>query len=221
MNRTDFHIDRLTLDNVLPDVFLREPERPSGVWRRRVVLQRGGRYIIEAASGTGKSSLCAYIYGARTDYQGTISFDNTDARSLTPSQWQRMRREVLAYLPQELDLFPELTALENIRLKNRLTDYYSDSEIMERMTALGIDAHSHRPVGLMSIGQQQRVAIVRALCQPFSFILLDEPVSHLDTTNNDIAARMILAEAESRGAAVIATSVGNKLALPEYELLTL
>lgn len=221
MNKNYLQIDKLTLDNVLPDVFLREPERASGVWRRKIVLERGGRYIIEAASGTGKSSLCAYIYGARIDYQGTISFDTTDARSLTPAKWQKMRREVLAYLPQELDLFPELTALENIRLKNRLTNYYSDSEIMERMASLGIDAHSHRPVGLMSIGQQQRVAIVRALCQPFSFILLDEPVSHLDAINNEIAARMVLAEAEARQAAVIATSVGNKLAMTDYELLTL
>ena len=65
----------------------------------------------------------------------------------------------------------------------------------------------------MSIGQQQRVGIIRALCQPFDFILLDEPVSHLDEENNRRAARMIAGEALRQGAGIITTSVGNPLLL--------
>ena len=74
--------------------------------------------------------------------------------------------------------------------------------------ALEIDNRIDTPVGRLSIGQQQRVAIIRTLCQPFDFILLDEPVSHLDARNNDIAARLIADEAAAQGAAIIATSVG-------------
>ena len=65
----------------------------------------------------------------------------------------------------------------------------------------------------MSIGQQQRLAIIRALCMPFDFIMLDEPVSHLDSTNNRIAAEIIAEEAARLGAGVISTSVGNPLLL--------
>ena len=63
------------------------------------------------------------------------------------------------------------------------------------------------------MGQQQRLAIVRALCQPFDFILLDEPVSHLDAENNAIAAEIIAEEASRQGAGIISTSVGNHLML--------
>ena len=67
----------------------------------------------------------------------------------------------------------------------------------------------------MSIGQQQRVGIIRALCQPFDFIMLDEPVSHLDEENNLKAARMIASEARRQHAGIITTSVGNPLLLDE------
>lgn len=73
----------------------------------------------------------------------------------------------------------------------------------------------------LSIGQQQRVAIIRALCQPFDFILLDEPVSHLDEMNNRLAAKLIAEEAASQGAGIISTSVGNNVLInvdTEYKL---
>ncbi len=221
MTPSDSGISTITLQGVLPQVFADAPRRPSDVWHGTLELKRGGRYMIEAASGTGKSSLCAYIYGARVDYLGTIAFDGTDVSGFSTRRWQALRRTALAYLPQELDLFPELTALDNIKLKNRLTGRYTDAQIMEMMAALGVDAHSHRPTGLMSIGQQQRVALIRAVCQPFSFILLDEPVSHLDEANNAAAAAIVEAAASEQGAAIVATSVGNKLMMADYKLLTL
>ena len=89
------------------------------------------------------------------------------------------------------------------------------------LDALGISSLAGRPVGQMSIGQMQRVAIVRALCQPFDFILLDEPVSHLDRDNNLAAANLILREARRQGASVITTSVGNPLIIPDAEIVRL
>lgn len=73
----------------------------------------------------------------------------------------------------------------------------------------------------MSIGQQQRVAIIRCICQPFSFLLIDEPVSHLDSRNNEIAARIITDEARRQDAAIIATSVGNRIGISVDTLLHL
>ncbi|MDE7441096.1 MAG: ATP-binding cassette domain-containing protein [Muribaculaceae bacterium] len=211
----------ITIEHALPRVFVSEKIPPSDVWQSRLTLERGHRYLIEAASGGGKSSLCAYIFGARADYEGRILFNDEDIASFDIARWQEIRRRHIAYLPQELSLFPELTAWENIQLKNRLTSHASDSRIEEWMERIGIAFRRDYPCGRMSIGQQQRVAIIRSLCQPFDFILLDEPVSHLDEENNRIAAEMISEEAARQGAAIVSTSVGNPLLLSEPTKLNL
>lgn len=196
---------------MLPRVFETEEIPASDVWKSDLTLRRGGRYMIEAASGGGKSSLCSYIYGSRTDYAGVLSFDGVDVRSFSVEDWQEIRRRHIALLPQDLDMFPELTAWENVQLKNRLTHHVPDDKIDQWFDMLGIAARRDYPVGKMSIGQQQRVAIIRAICQPFDFIFLDEPVSHLDERNNRIAADLIASEADRQGAAIVTTSVGNPI----------
>ncbi len=209
----DYHIQSIELSDMLPEVFVNEAIPHSEVWLTHCVFQRGRHYLIEAPSGGGKSSLMAYIFGARTDYTGTLRFNNRDAATFDMTRWQLIRRRHLAYLPQELDLFPELTCIENIRLKNSLTGFIEERQIDEWLERLGIASRRDTPAGRMSIGQQQRLAIIRALCMPFDFIFLDEPVSHLDSTNNRIAAEIISEEAIRRGAGVISTSVGNPLLL--------
>lgn len=217
-------INNIELFDTLPAVFAGsendEPVVRSEVWCRELVLRRGTDYVVEAESGTGKSSLCAYVYGTRRDYRGRIAFDGNDIARLTIGQWCAIRRRHLAYLPQEMRLFPELTAMENIRIKNRLTDRFSDSEIRHMLGRLEIEHKADTPAGRLSVGQQQRVAIVRALAQPFDFILLDEPVSHLDTRNNLAAARMIAETARLNDASIITTSVGNPLLLEKLESST-
>lgn len=218
---SDNRIATIELRGMLPEVFASEGAEGSEVWLKDLDFRRGCRVMVEAASGTGKSSLCAYIYGTRTDYHGRLLFSGRDARSISMDAWQDLRRRNLAYLPQELGLFPELTALENIRLKNDLTGHCTEEEIDRRLELLGIDSRSHFPVGRMSVGQQQRVALLRCLCQPFDFLLLDEPVSHLDADNNAVAARLVEEEAERQGAGIIATSVGNRLRLDSFVTLRL
>lgn len=214
-------IEKIHLSGMLPRVFLSESIPDSDVWRGEVTFERGRFYLVEAASGGGKSSLCSYIFGARGDYEGSLMFDGTDASTLGMGQWQEFRRRNIAYLPQELSLFPELTALQNIEMKNSLTGWKTGEEIDGWLRMLGIWQRKDYPVGKMSIGQQQRVGIIRALCQPFDFILLDEPVSHLDGDNNRIAATMITEEARQQGAGIISTSVGNPLLIDEYIKLKL
>lgn len=203
----------INITDALPRVFASRAHIPSQVWQCKATLQRGKNYLIVADSGTGKSSLCSYIYGFRRDYSGTITFDDTDITTISVPTWCEIRKTQLAYLPQEMRLFPELTAFENVWLKNRLTHYKSASEIEEIFATLGIADKLHSPVSQLSIGQQQRVAIVRTLCQPAHFYILDEPVSHLDADNNTIVAQLFAHEAEKQGAAIVATSVGNHLAL--------
>lgn len=117
--------------------------------------------------------------------------------------------------------FPELTVLQNIQLKNQLTRHKTEQELLDLLERLGIADKAHQRLGRLSIGQQQRVAIIRTICQPFDFILLDEPVSHLDRRNNQIVAAIIDEEAKAQGAGVIATSVGNPLLLDSAQFIAL
>lgn len=204
-------MELITLNNTLPRVFAGQNDKASDVWLRDLTLERGKRHLISAESGTGKSSLCSYIYGYRQDYSGTIAFDGKDIRLFTVAEWCDIRQRHIAYLPQDLRLFGELTAIENVELKNRLTGYKSHEEISNMFKTMGIADKMDSPVSKLSIGQQQRVAIIRALCQPYDFIMLDEPVSHLDDENNRIVADLISEEAARQGAGVIATSVGYHL----------
>ncbi len=197
------------MHDVLPAVFAQRGGAESEVWCRDITFERGKRYLVAAHSGTGKSSLCSYLYGYRNDYSGSIKFGSTDITSLNIAQWCEVRCRHLAYLPQEMRLFPELTAMENVELKNRLTGYRSKADITQMFERLGIPEKKDQLMAHLSIGQQQRVAIIRTLCQPFDFILLDEPVSHLDETNNRLAATLVAEEAARKGAGIIATSVGN------------
>lgn len=218
-------IQEITLQNTLPAVFAgmeaEEPLRHSHVWLRDVTFRRPDVYMVEAESGTGKSSLCSFIYGSRGDYSGRILFDGADISGFTVAEWSRLRQRALAYLPQEMQLFPELTALENIEIKNRLTGCKTPRWIADALDRLEIGAKANTPAARMSVGQQQRVAIIRALCQPFDFLLIDEPVSHLDQRNNAIVASLISEEASRYGAAIIATSVGNKIRIPVSQTLKL
>jgi len=215
-------LKQILLERALPRVFISENIPASEVWlSEATTFERGNQYLVEAASGGGKSSMCAYIFGARTDYEGRILFDGEDIRDFSIDRWQETRRRHIAYLPQELSLFPELSAWDNVQLKNRLTGYASDKMVKSWFEQLGIDTRRDYPAGLMSIGQQQRVAIIRSICQPFDFILLDEPVSHLDNENNITAATLIAEEARRQGAGIISTSVGNHIRLSYTHTLKL
>ncbi len=201
---------------MLPEVFAQRTDNTSELWLQEVTFERGHLYLIEAASGTGKSSLCAYLTGYRNDYSGTISFDQQDISGLKHAEWTSLRQHSLSHMFQELRLFPELTAWENVEIKNQLTRHKSNAEIERWFAALGIAEKRNTKLAHMSFGQQQRVALIRALCQPFDFLLADEPVSHLDQENSRIMGEIMTEEARRQGAAVIVTSIGHHMPL-SYE----
>ena len=206
-------MNTITLRNTLPEVFAQRTDIQSDVWRQEVVFEKEKTYLVEANSGTGKSSLCSYIYGYCKDYQGDIFFNKTNIHDLSIRQWVEQRKGHLALLWQELRLFPELTAMENVLIKNKLTGYQTQKTIDAWFERLGIADKRQALVGRMSFGQQQRVAMIRALCQPFDFIFVDEPISHLDDSNSRIMADMLMEEARRQGAGVIATSIGKRIEL--------
>ena len=214
-------MDGIYLRHVLPNVFSDKPDLDSEVWLRDLCLEKGNYYLIEAVSGKGKTSLCSYVYGYRNDYSGSILFDNNDISDRSKKDWSDIRRKALSFVFQDLRLFPELTALENVLLKNDLTRHKSLIEIEQFFELTGIPDKRDAKVGKMSLGQQQRVAVIRALCQPFDFILLDEPTGHLDDKNGKIIAELISKEAEKNNAGIIVTSVGKHIDLPYSKVIHL
>ena len=203
----------ITLSNVLPHVFAQRSDLKSEIWKQNVKFEKGKLYLVEAMSGTGKSTLCSYVLGYRQDYTGLVRFDDTDVKTLTVSNWVDIRQRNISHLFQELRLFPELTALENVEIKNKLTNFKTQAEIESWFERLGIADKLDAKVGRMSFGQQQRVAMIRALVQPFDFLLADEPISHLDDTNSAIMADIMMSEAKRQGAGVIVTSIGKHMEL--------
>lgn len=215
-------MESITLQQVLPDAFAGNPEPPkSDLWLHDVTFRKGEYYLVEAASGTGKSSLCSYLYGFRNDYAGCILLGGEDCRTFSAARWGDVRRRSLSLLFQDLRLFGELTVAENLALKNGLTAFKTPGQIERLLEAAGIAGKRDTPVGKLSFGQQQRVAFVRCLCQPFDFILLDEPVSHLDAANGEVLAGLLSEEAQAQGAGIVVTSVGSRLELPYHKILTL
>lgn len=206
-------MNKILLRNTLPQVFSHRSSVESDIWLKEVSFEKTYSYLIEANSGKGKSSLCSYIYGYRTDYCGDIFFDGLNIQTIKPKEWDNIHVSRISLLFQELNLFQELTAIENVKLKNNLTKCKSDNEIRGMFEKLNIDSKIDKRIGLMSWGEQQRVAIIRALCQPFDFLFLDEPVSHLDEYNAGLAAQLITEVATAQGAGIVSTSIGKSLPL--------
>ena len=200
--------EAIHISNVLPNFLTKEEALYSDIWQREVFFRKDEYNLVTAVSGAGKSSLLSYIFGERNDYAGDILFDNNKIDLLRPAQWSEIRQNRIGFVFQGLRLFSSLTALENINLKNRLTGYKSDDEIVYMFERAGLADKLNEKAAFLSFGQQQRVAIIRALCQPFDFLLLDEPFSHLDDTNIANMAQLIVSELKAKQAGMLLCSLG-------------
>lgn len=204
-------MNKIQLYGVVPEIFAHREDLRSDIWHKEFCFEQGKSYLINAASGTGKSSLCSYLYGQRGDYRGEILFNGENINNFNTNRWCEIRQRHMSVLFQDLKLFGELTALENIEIKNNITHHKTIDEITSLFEELGIGDKLNARIDRMSFGQQQRVALIRALCQPYSFIILDEPISHLDDKNSDVMRDIILREAKSQHAAIITTSIGKHM----------
>ena len=148
----------IKFSKVIPEIFLLRDDLHSDIWEQDVTFEKGGLYLLEANSGKGKSTFCSYILGYRNDYNGQVLFDGADTRSLKVADWVVIRTRHLSYLFQELRLFPELTAFENVEIKNKLTGFKTRKQIIEWFDMLGIGDKVDAKIGHMSFGQQKRVA---------------------------------------------------------------
>jgi ABC-type lipoprotein export system ATPase subunit len=200
----------IRLEYLIPLPLLDQQRGESEIWETsRLNFEPGLTYLVGAASGRGKTSLLSIIYGLRKDYKGKVFIDETEISTLAEKEWSVLRKTRLSYIFQGLELFDELTAFENIKLKNSITKHKSENEIQEMAGRLGIADFLQRKTGILSFGQQQRVAIIRALCQPFDYLLADECFSHMDHKNSKLAYDLISEECKAQDAGLILSSLNS------------
>ena len=173
--------------------------------QNEIIFQKGKKYLLKANSGHGKSSILNFIYGSNLNFDGNIEFEDNNNDSILD-----IRKLKLSYVFQDFKLFSSLTLWENIKIKNNLTNFKTDSEILSLIDKLGLIDKKDQLAETLSLGQRQRVSIIRSLCQPFDLLLLDEPFSHLDESNIEILTTIINQELENQKAGFIMTTLNNE-----------
>jgi putative ABC transport system ATP-binding protein len=152
---------------------------------------------IAGASGSGKSTLLAVMCGWEKPDSGTIDHDGGPVASLP---WAE-----LALVPQTLGLLDDLPALENVLLPARLIKKHKDfvDRAVELMTRLGLEHLVDRFSDQVSLGEQQRIALARALLLGPRLILADEPTAHQDHGWADVALTLLREHAQAGGSSVL------------------
>jgi len=160
----------IILDHIMPDPLSSIQHGEQSIWGHRAELNHGKRILLNASSGKGKSTFTTLIYGLRRDYTGTLLYEGEDIRNFNADDWTLIRQKKVAVVFQDLQLFPDISVKENLFLKNSLTDTFTEVELKKMMQQLEIEDKWTQKCGLLSMGQQQRVAIIRALVQPFELV---------------------------------------------------
>ena len=194
---------QLAIQQLLPAYFDEARKQSSEIWGKELVFSKGEYIKIVAPSGSGKTSLIHFIYGMRHDYNGNILYNNADTKNYTREALGDFRKDNISIVFQDLRLFPEQTVLDNIEIKRQLNPFHGPEKIREMCARLGIESKLQSKCRNCSYGEQQRIAIIRALMQPYDFLLLDEPFSHLDENNSKKAMLLMDEESKARGAAII------------------
>lgn len=196
-------------NNVIPIPLAGIQHSSNSIWGNSFSLHKGEKVMLNASSGKGKTTFTHTLAGIRKDFNGSIRFDDREITSFSPEEWAVLRTNQMSFVFQDLQLFPQLTVEENLHLKNKLTDTFTSSELKQMLEELEIDDKWAVSCGILSMGQQQRVAIIRALCQPFDWLLMDEPFSHLDEENTQRALSLINKRTKRINSGFILTTLGE------------
>ena len=209
----------IELNQVIPEPIPKEMIERSEVWETQLQIEPKSFTLISAHSGKGKSTLLHLLYGLRKDFSGEVIMDGENIQKQTSSGWTSLRSTQIALLFQELKLFPKLCARENIELIPQINHNVPSG--LEMAKQLGMEGFLTKPVETLSFGQRQRIALIRTLRKPFKLLLLDEPFSHLDQENIDLASSLINEIARANQATVLLTSLEETPPLSFDRILSL
>ncbi len=185
----------------------------------RLQLAAGERVMLRGSSGSGKSTLLNLVSGVLRPDTGTITLADAPFSTLSAGRRDRLRAETMGIVLQQFNLLPYLNVRQNILLplkfapgrRARVAD--PDREVRRLLDAMELDGELlHRPVTALSVGQQQRVAVARALIGAPSLILADEPTSALDPSARDHFMDLLAQQCRHTGSALLLVSHDPALA---------
>jgi len=201
---------QIEFKQIMPHPLRDTAHKPSSIWGNSFLLEQGQKVLLNASSGKGKSTFTNITFGLRNDYAGEILFDGKNIRELSLNEWTGIRQSKISVIFQDLQLFPNYSVRENLMLKHALGSTISEMEVIQLLERLGIGDKWTQQCGILSLGQQQRVAIIRALIQPYEWLIMDEPFSHLDEENTLLAFQLINEVTEKNNAGYVLTSLGGR-----------
>lgn len=182
-------------------------------------VAEGEQVFIHGPSGSGKSTLLNLLSGILMPNKGCVSVMGQSLGDLSGRQRDRFRADHIGYIFQQFNLIPYLDAIDNVRLaihfsKESLgSDANADIEAL--LTTFDINnSHWKNPVSTLSIGQQQRIAIARAMINKPELLIADEPTSSLDQNNRDIFMNELLELAKKQKTSLL--FVSHDLSLANY-----
>jgi putative ABC transport system ATP-binding protein len=199
------------------------PRLPSLLVINDLSLQAGETLFIGGPSGSGKSTLLGLLSGVLQAQAGAVMVAGEHFTQATPAVRDRVRADHLGVIFQQFNLLPYLSVLENVqlplmfsarRLKASQERYGSGLKQAEHLLhALGLDRSLWKQrAHQLSVGQQQRVAVCRALMGAPSLIIADEPTSALDEGNRHSFLELLIRTREEQGAALVMVSHDLRMA---------
>lgn len=194
---------QIKLQRIVPTFIEEDKISGSQIWNCNIVFNKNEKIQVVAPSGSGKTSLIHFLYGMRKDFTGDILYNDKNINGFTAEDFASHRQMHTSIVFQDLRLFTEQTVLQNLEIKRQLNPYHPVSKIEAMAKRLGIVSKLNKPCKTCSYGEQQRIAIIRSLQQAFDFLLLDEPLSHLDDANRKLAMELIEEEVDLRKACII------------------
>jgi putative ABC transport system ATP-binding protein len=178
-------------------------------------VQPGEMLAIVGPSGSGKSTLLNLLGAIDTPTTGKVLFEGTDVATLNDTERTLLRRRRIGFIFQAFNLLPTLTAVENAALPLEL-DGVRESQARERALAclelVDVAARQDHLPSMMSGGEQQRVAVARALVIEPALVLADEPTGNLDSVNSAQVMRLLRDLVDSRGQTVVIVTHDSDIA---------
>lgn len=168
--------------------------------------------LITGASGQGKTTLLHLLAGLLQPTSGKIFINDVDITTLSAKKLDHFRGQNIGLILQKAYFIASLNVLENIELASWLTDKTKKKEkAMELLSLLGLAQSAFKLPSELSVGQQQRISIARALINEPKLLLADEPTSSLDDENTGIVAELLATLSQKYNAALIIVTHDQRL----------
>lgn len=167
-------------------------------------VAEGEQMVLVGRSGCGKSTLLHVIAGIRTANAGSILIDGINIAKLSEQGRDRLRAAKIGYVFQTFNLLAAFTALENVLLGMTFArGKRNRRRALELLDRVGLSERAHHKPSALSVGEQQRVAVARALANKPRLLLADEPTANIDPANQDKIIDLIRATCEEENIGLI------------------